>query len=70
VNVIITKRDNNESNVSYYIIDQAGDSFDQRALNWLITWATSTNTNIECRLGGEVRRIGSPEFVAPEFVAK
>jgi hypothetical protein len=64
VNVIITKRQNTERNIWYYIVDQAGDSFDQRALNWLISWATSTNTDIEFRLDGEVRRIGSSEFVA------
>ncbi len=64
VNVIITKRENKERKISYYVIDQAGDGFDQKALNWLVGWATRTNSNIECCFGGEVKRIGSPEFVA------
>jgi len=62
-NVIITKKDDEERKVSYYIVDQAGETFDARALRWLAAWATDTQSNIEYRLNGEVKRLGSPEFV-------
>lgn len=61
-NLIISKRES--QNIAYWVVDQAGAAFDQRALNWLIDWATSTNANVEYRLNGEVNRVGSPEFMA------
>jgi hypothetical protein len=63
VNVIITKLTNDARAISYYVAEQAGDTFDPRALNWLIRWAESNHANLECRLGGAVTRIGSPEFL-------
>lgn len=62
VNILITRQEDRDRHLSYYVIDQTGDTFDPRALNWLIEWATSTRSNIECRLNGETRRIGSPAF--------
>ena len=59
VNIIITK----EPDKDYWVINQAGDRFDQRALDWLVKWAKSTSSNIEYRVNGEVKRTGSPEFV-------
>lgn len=63
-NIIITKKQHSDSELTYYIADQAGDTFDSRALNWLVQWAQSTNTNIEFRIGGEITKTGSPEFVS------
>jgi hypothetical protein len=64
-NLIITRIERHQSQGShrYYVVDQAGDAFDPRALNWLLNWAASTQTNLECRLNGNVQRIGSPEFM-------
>jgi hypothetical protein len=61
VNGIITKQKNQD--ISYYAVEQAGEVFDARALDWLLAWATSTQTNLQYRLNGETKRIGSPEFM-------
>jgi hypothetical protein len=62
-NLVISNRNDEERGVRYYIVDQAGDTFDQRALNWVTQWATDTNVNVEYRINGDVRRVGAPEFV-------
>lgn len=63
-NVIITRRDDEKTQRPYYIADRAGDTFDARALDWLLTWAAETGANLEYRLNGEVKRVGSPDFVS------
>ncbi|HEX4511473.1 MAG TPA: hypothetical protein VH328_15405 [Burkholderiaceae bacterium] len=62
-NVILTKREDAQSKAAYYIADQAGDTFDVRALQWLLDWAKESGANLEYRLNGEVKRLGAPEFV-------
>ena len=62
-NVIITRKDDEQGGPPYYVVDRAGDTFDARAWNWLVRWAEETNSNVECRLDGEVKRLGSPRFV-------
>jgi hypothetical protein len=62
-NLIITRKDDDGDGSPYYIVDRAGDTFDVRAWNWLVTWAKETGSNVECRLNGEVKRLGSARFV-------
>jgi len=62
-NLLITRKDDEERKLSYYIVDQAGDTFDDRALRWLVAWAADTKANIEYRVNGELKRVGSPGFV-------
>jgi len=63
-NVIITRREDELHNIAYYIVDQAGGAVDPRALTWLVGWAEKTSANVEFRIEGERKRVGSPEFVS------
>lgn len=61
-NLLISKRMDEASNASYYVVDTTGDHYDSRALAWIERWAIETNANVEYRVGGEIRRSGSPLF--------
>lgn len=62
-NLIVSKAQHHNPDLMYYIVDQAGDTFDRRALNWLAQWAQSTKANVLYRIGGETTKTGSPEFM-------
>lgn len=63
-NIIISKQQHHNPDLTYYIVDQAGDTFDRRALNWLLEWAKSSNANVMYRIGDETTKTGSPEFMS------
>jgi hypothetical protein len=63
-NLLISNRTDEASSASYYIVDVTGEQHDPRALAWLERWAAETGSNVEYRLGGEIRRSGSPAFTA------
>lgn len=64
-NILITKRKDDKSDLFYYVVDQAGATFDPRALTWLERWARDSGANVEFRLNGDVLRVGAREFVGP-----
>jgi hypothetical protein len=65
INVIITHKPHPEiENLSYYDVTEAGSKIDSTVLNWLILWAVSHGKNVIYEVGGEVFRIGNPDFIA------
>jgi hypothetical protein len=64
-NLIIGKQIDGPTQVGYYVVDPTGDH-DSRALAWIERWATETGANVEYRVGGNIRRQGTPAFVAAQ----
>ena len=64
INVIITHKPHPEiHNLSYYDVTEAGSKIDSTVLNWLMLWAFANTKNVIYEVGGEVFRIGNPDFI-------